>query len=125
VSTGWSGEAPDQQFRSRVFTLWGMADFGTEETDVFALEMSYEQGKTRHIGAGCFGIGSPDANGNWVNAVDKNFGGSKQFVMGAWKAEYGLGTYGVDPSTKTVWAVVNHAGDFAAVNDIESVPGQE
>ena len=35
------------------------------------------------------------------------------FVLGAWNASYGLGTFGVDPATNTAWAVVNHAGRFA------------
>jgi hypothetical protein len=35
-------------------------------------------------------------------------------VTGPWKASYGLGTYGVDPGTKTVWAVLNYNADFAA-----------
>ena len=51
--------------------------------------------------------------GNWVNAVDFNIGGTKQFVLGPWNASYGLGTYGVDQKTKTAWAVINYQGDFA------------
>jgi hypothetical protein len=125
VTTGWSGGEEDQMFRSKILTLWGMADFGTDQTDVYTLQMTYKQGKTRHIGEGCFGIGTLDANGNWVNAVDMNFSGAKTFVQGPWDASYGLGTYGIDPSTKTVWAVVNHAGDFVAKNDIEQVQGEQ
>jgi hypothetical protein len=125
VTTGWSGGEEDQMYRSRILTLWGMADFGTDKTDAYTLQMSYKQGKTRHIGEGCFGIGTLDSNGNWVNAVDMNFGGAKSFIMGPWDAGYGLGTYGIDPSTKTVWAVLNHAGDFVVKNDIELVPGQD
>ena len=45
--------------------------------------------------------------------MDKNFGGVKQFVKGPWKEGYELGTYGMDPSTKTAWAVMNYNGDFA------------
>ena len=37
----------------------------------------------------------------------------KKFVVGPWKAEYGLGTYGVDPKTNTAWAVINYNSDFA------------
>jgi hypothetical protein len=40
-------------------------------------------------------------------------GGTPAFVLGAWSASYGLGTFGVDPATNTAWAVVNHAGRFA------------
>jgi hypothetical protein len=58
--------------------------------------------------------------------VDNNLGdgGEKKFVVGSWKEEYGLGTYGVDPATKTAWAVINYNGDFAVARDIEPVPGR-
>jgi len=57
-----------------------------------------------------------DGNGSWVNAVIGNIGDSTPaFVAGAWNATYGLGTYGVDTDTNTVWAVLNHNSDFAVV----------
>ena len=68
------------------------------------------------------GIATLDAEGNWINAVDRNSGGTKQFVEGPWSASYGLGTYGIDTGTKTAWAVVNHAGDFVVKNGIEPRP---
>ena len=34
--------------------------------------------------------------------------------MNSPKPGYELGTYGVDPRTKDVWAVINHGGVFAA-----------
>jgi len=34
-------------------------------------------------------------------------------VSGPWAPGYALGTTGLDPSTKTVWAVINYNGDFA------------
>ena len=43
-----------------------------------------------------------------------NTGGTKQFVLGPYKTSYGLGTYGLDLKTQTVWAVINYNGDFAA-----------
>ncbi len=52
---------------------------------------------------------------NWVNAVDENIGGTKNFVFGPWEKSYPLGTYGVDPTTHTAWAVLNYNGDFAVV----------
>jgi len=58
-------------------------------------------------------LASKDGNGLWVNAVSANIGGTPSFVAGPWTADYALGTYGVDVSTGTVWAVVNHAGDFS------------
>ena len=38
------------------------------------------------------------------------------FVLGPWKAKYGLGTYGIDPASHTAWAVVNYDGSFAVSN---------
>jgi len=54
-----------------------------------------------------------NASGKWVQRVDLNVGGVKRFINGPWKAKYGLGTYGVDWRSHTVWAVVDHAGQFA------------
>jgi hypothetical protein len=44
---------------------------------------------------------------NYLSAV------AKKFVVGSYQSGYGLGTYGIDFSTRTVWAVINHAGNFA------------
>ena len=74
------------------------------------------------VGKGGFGIATKDANGNWVNAVDMNLGGTKKFVVGPWNSSYELGTYGVDPRAHTAWAVINYNGDFAVARDIEPVP---
>jgi len=131
VNTGWTPKMhddakPDEKCHhaahscksdtaSDILTLWGMTDLGTEQSDTFALSVSYDPEKAapQHLGKGFFGLATKDAAGNWINAVEKNFGGTKMFVMGPWKAEYELGTYGVDPSSKTAWAVINYAGDFA------------
>lgn len=56
-----------------------------------------------------------DECGKWVNAVDKNFGGTKQFISGPYKSSYALGSYGFDAKTRTAWAVVNHDSDFAVI----------
>jgi hypothetical protein len=45
-----------------------------------------------------------------------------QFVKGPWKAGYPLGTYGVDASAKTAWAVIDYNGDFAVAASIELPP---
>ncbi len=42
---------------------------------------------------------------------------------GRWHEDYALGTYGVDPSSKTAWAVLNHDGEFVVGRGIEAVPG--
>jgi hypothetical protein len=130
VCTGWA-DANTAGAASHVFSLWGMVDNlslydGTltgllpdanesTETDEFALAITYDPKKVRpsDLVSGRFVIISKDDDGNWVSAVDLNTGGAATFIYGPWKATYGLGTYGVDPRTKTVWAVLNHEGDFA------------
>ncbi|HVP91406.1 MAG TPA: metallophosphoesterase [Terriglobales bacterium] len=119
---GW--KAKDDDFlRSDVLSLTGMAkDIGKFETPVYVLSMSYEQGRSWQLGAGGFGLATLDDEGNWVKAVSMNTGGTVGFVNGPWNSGYGLGTYGVDPSTKTAWAVINFNGDFAVANGIDRQP---
>jgi hypothetical protein len=123
VNTGWTPNK-DGVLNSSILTLWGMAELGKEQTDTYVLSMTYDSIKSTHIGNGGFGIATKDSTGNWINAVNMNFGGKKTFVKGPWKDTYELGTYGVDPSSKTVWAVLNYNADFAVYRDIEPVPGQ-
>lgn len=138
VNTGWSSpwRHGDDAVASHILSLWGTADSlslwdkaltgllpsedRTKKGDTYALSISYDGGDTRgiHVDSGRFGIGSRDANGRWVNAVSKNIGGTKRFVVGPWSPSYGLGTYGVDARTKTAWAVLDHDGDFAAASGL-------
>ena len=53
-----------------------------------------------------------------MNAVDQNIGGTKRFISGPWNSSYGLGTYGVDPATKTAWAVLNYNADFVVASGL-------
>jgi hypothetical protein len=126
VNTGWSFDRCDL-LASNVLTVWGMADVGTAQTDVYTLSMTY--GHKRFLplrpGTGCFGLATRDGKGRWVNAVDNNFGGVKKFVAGPWNSSYGLGTYGVDPSTHTAWAVINYNGDFAVARNLKPIPGYQ
>jgi hypothetical protein len=120
VDTGWAS-ADSHHLASNILTLWGMADLGAERTDVYTLSMSYDP---KGVGKGLlkdgsFGLAAIDDNGNWINAVDRNYGGSKQFVYGPWDSSYKLGTYGVDPNTHTAWAVINYTGDFAVSEEID------
>lgn len=141
VNTGWSTySGADLIAASKVLSIWGIADSlalwdgaltgllpdsaRSAEGDTYVLSMSYDEDLAGSLGNGRFGIASLTGDGAWVNAVDRNFGGTKAFVKGAWKSGYGLGTYGVDPSSKTAWAVINYEGDFMAARDIELVPGQ-
>jgi hypothetical protein len=125
VNTGWTDvptwrneffrrwfKKPAFDFASNVLTLWGMADLGSDQTDVYTLSMTYEGMPLS--GRSDFGIATKDDKGKWVNAVDMNIGSSiKNFVVGPWKAEYGLGTYGIDIKTNTAWAVIDYNDDFA------------
>jgi hypothetical protein len=116
VDTGWTSAIGTDALASNIVTLWGMASsLGSGETDVYTLSMTYDDKRVRslRLGNGSFGLATRDADGKWVNAVDKNHGGSKKFVAGPWNPSYGLGAYGVDPGTHTAWAVINYDGDFA------------
>ncbi len=92
-----------------------MNDLYAANTDTYTLSMSYDPGSvtTAQLQSGLFGLATKDANGNWINALNKNAGGASKFVYGPWNSSYGLGTYGVDTTTNTAWAVINHASDFA------------
>ena len=122
IDTGWHKKQASLQSKhglylaSNILSLTGMADFGREQTDVYTLSISYHPDKVhpQHGKKGLFALAAKNADGNWVNAVDINTGGAKTFVAGPWKKGYALGTYGIDQLTKTVWAVINHNGSFAA-----------
>ena len=121
VDTGWFPK--NVSTASNILRLQGIAGLGSSQTDTYALSMSYNTKglKTADLKKGLVGLATRDENGNWVNAIDFNIGGTKQFVLGPWNASYGLGTYGVDQKTKTAWAVINYQGDFsiASFNDYE------
>jgi hypothetical protein len=128
VDTGWEDvdrwcdrhpehrSHPRVDLGSDVLTLKGMADLGSDKTDTYALSMSYDHRRLLpfQFGKGLLGLVTRDGDGRWVNAVDTNVGGTPRFVLGRYRPGYPLGTYGIDVSTRTVWAVVNHEGDFAA-----------
>ncbi len=109
VDTGWSDSNGDTA--SNILTLWGMADLGSKQTDVYTLSMTSTPSKSGTDKDPL--VLATKAHGKWVNAVDRNQGGTKKFVAGPWKASYELGTYGLDRKTNTAWAVVNYAGKFA------------
>jgi hypothetical protein len=113
VDSAW--EAPTCATFGAVLSLWGTADLGSANGDTIALSMSIDRASVSDatLVSGGFGLATQDSAGNWTNAVAQNTGGTPSFVLGAWKASYGLGTFGVDPVTNTAWAVVNHAGRFA------------
>ena len=125
VTTGWVENPDPKKLKSDILSLWGMAELGTEETDVYVLSMSFDAKNTFEPDTGAVGIAT-FVDGRWVNAVDQNFGGKKRFVKGPYvEGRYGVGTYGVDPRTGTAWAVLNYNADFAVADDIEYVPGRQ
>lgn len=132
VSTGWADADLVANAGSPVFSLWGMADNlslydgnltgylpaekESAATDSYTLSLGFDSKKARpsQLVTGKFALAVRDENKVWRNAVDLNSGGVKKFVYGPWKEGYGLGTYGVDAKTSTVWAVLNNEGDFVA-----------
>ena len=106
VTTGWAFRTCND-VASNVFTLWGLSDVGASSSDIYALSMGYCGWNPHAL------LVTKTAKGRWVNAVGLDTGGTAKLVVGPWKAGYALGTYGIDKKTKTVWAVVNHTGQFA------------
>lgn len=123
IDTGWTPRI-GEIVASDILALWGMSDLGRDQTDVYTLSITYDHKSLRPLYAdkGTVVIATRNANGNWVNAVNMNDGGTKRFVVGPWKHGYKLGTYGFDPSTHTAWAVINHNGNFAVVRNVQPRP---
>ena len=114
VTTGWEPASPS--LASDILDLSGMAKLVGQQTDTYALSLSYVHPyglSNQVVKGGKFCLLTKDAHGKWVKAVSQNFGGQAKFVVGPWKAGDALGTYGVNPVTKTAWAVVNYNGEFA------------
>jgi hypothetical protein len=114
VDTGWT--AATCATTSSVLSLWiTPTTLGSSQTDTYALQLNAgaTPAPAATLASGSFGIATKDANGNWINAVNKNFGGTKTFVSGPWTASAALGSYGIDPATGNAWAVVNYSADFA------------
>jgi hypothetical protein len=132
VNTGWpemdgwwekypgDKSKPDLDLASNIFRLSGMADLDSQQTDTYALSLSYDhKWSPKKQGNGTLILVTRDETGRWVNAVDMNFGGASKFVPGPYASGYELGTYGFDPDTRTAWAVINYNGDFAVARDME------
>lgn len=132
VKTGWKDMPLDGLSASAILKLWGLDDnlslwnaslagyLPAEDaeyvTDTYVLSLSYDASlvRTTQLATGRFCLAVKGDDGEWLNAVDVNKGGTRKFVYGKWKSTYALGTYGVDPTTKTVWAVLNRDGEFVA-----------
>lgn len=113
--TGWKIRSEDEKsagLASDRLRLWGMADkIGSNKSDTFALSMTYDS-----TVKGSFSLLCKDSAGKWIKAVNSNYSsGESHFVIGPFRQGYAAGTYGIDPATHSVWAVVDHDGEFAAV----------
>jgi hypothetical protein len=117
VDTGWTAQ-PAGTF-SNMLTLWGMGDPGKKHEDTYTLSLTYT-GSMPDSQKHTVALTTKGKKGEWINAVDKNQGGTKRFVNGPWKADYALGTYGIDRKTKTVWAVIDYAANFVVAH-----PGEQ
>jgi hypothetical protein len=117
VNIGWAPKVNGPaNAQSDVLSIIGMTDVGNVDlTDTFALSLTFVGGSINPTDLSSYYIATQDATGNWINTVDLNFGGTKNFIVGAFDASYGLGTYGIDASTNTAWAVINHNSDFAVI----------
>lgn len=132
VNVGWAPSANGPAgATSDVLTLWGMSDLSTngtavDKTDPYALSLTFaaDQLSAAALAAGEIGIAGKDESGAWFNAVTLNYGGTAQFVTGAWNSSYTLGTYGLDLNAAggpTAWAVLDYAGEFA-VTSFTAIP---
>jgi hypothetical protein len=107
VTTGWTSASSGSL--SDIVTLWGINPWeSASNPDTFVLSMGTGAALSKSLA-----ICALDSNGSWSSAVNQNTGGTKNFVYGPWNSSYGLGTYGVDPTTNTAWAVLNYDGMFA------------
>jgi uncharacterized repeat protein (TIGR03803 family) len=106
---------------SDIVQLSGFALNGSSgQTAPFVMQMSYDS----DVLPGTSAADDPlylawldPATGQWVHAVDGNVGiNSGNFEVGAYPSgDTTLGDWGVNTANQTVWAVVNHDGDYAVV----------
>jgi hypothetical protein len=110
ITTGWTAKTElGAGFTSDALTLWGMQDsVGGFSCEPYPLSLSYDP-----TTKGPHALMMKSGDGSWNHAVDGNTDGTPKFVVGPWKDGYAPGTYGIDPTAKTVWAVINHASEFA------------
>ncbi len=81
--------------------------------DTVVLQLSYNDSDLGSLSEDDLRLGWL-SNGQWVLAIDGNVGGTPAFFLGAYAGQ-GLGSYGLDTTTNTVWAVIDHNSDFAVI----------
>jgi len=113
VNTAWT--AKTRHTASDILSLTGMArNLSSEKTDAYALSMSYAGSGVSQalLKSGAFALAAMNSEGIWVRAA------SGKFVFGSWNAGYPLGSYGIDETTATAWAVIDYNGVFAVVHNV-------
>jgi fibronectin-binding autotransporter adhesin len=122
VSMSWRTQTQEERATSAVFSdivnLSGMTINGSSrQTAPFVLQFTYDPALLLSANELPYLGWQNPSTGIWENAVDGNFGtNSGKFYLGAWPdGDMTLGDYGVDTASHTVWAVLNHNSQFAAV----------
>ncbi len=129
VSTGWTSQVfKGHELYSDIFSLWGMAELGTDQTDLYVLSMRHDF--PRDMLGGKAGISALNAQGEWVNAVTLNIGEDNNPrpnpVFGPYNpSKHVLGDWGVDPKTKSAWAVLDYNADFAIARFDKKIPASK
>ena len=115
VNTGWKAGGPF--LSSDILDLSGMSlTLSGPTTDQYALSMTYKSGpfiKSAVLASGKFCLLARNSNGQWVNAATLDSTGTPAFVLGAYTPGMAIGSYGINPVTKTAWAVLDYNGEFA------------
>jgi hypothetical protein len=121
VATGWASETCATN--SAILSLWMTVNqLGSERTDTYALSLSFEPTGVsgERMASGNFGLATRDSAGNWVNAAELASSSSHTFVTRPWLPSDPLGTYGVDPSSHTAWAVIDFSNHDFSVAEFSS-----
>ncbi len=108
--SAWAASANPETVVSDVFELQGTG------SSTFVLQLSYADNTRNDVTAMLGYLQTTGTSSNWVNAIYGGaYNGIGTFVNGAYNGTLALGTWGRDPNANTVWAVVDHNSDFAAV----------
>jgi len=86
-------------------------------SDIFVLQLSISSlNSDSYLGWLDADTGS-DTYNQWINAVEGNSGGTPTFFARGYNAatDFHLGYYGVDVSTGSAWAVLDHNSDFTII----------
>ncbi|CAN5544079.1 hypothetical protein BH09VER1_BH09VER1_24450 [soil metagenome] len=101
------GASNDLKRASDVVSLAGTS------TDTVVLQLTYNEADLGALSEDDLRLGWL-SGGQWVLAIDGNTGGTPAFFLGAYAGQ-GLGSFGLDATNNTVWAVIDHNSDFAVI----------